>query len=110
MGNGVLCVGMDYRYMDSASQQPVRVATGILTASERAFLRGENEVEQPDAYRSNIRYRVRQRMAQIEDDLALLREAGEGDVADEFLRRFDRVGQLEQEIGRLREQVEEQDG
>jgi HAMP domain-containing protein len=49
-------------------------------------------------------------MDQIEDDLVLLREAGEGDIADEFLRRFDRVGQLEQEVERLRAQVEEQDG
>jgi len=93
--------------MDSISQQTVRVTTGILTAGERAFLRGDNKVEEPDAYRSNVRYRVRQRMAQIEDDLVLLREAGEGDVADEFLRRFDRVGQLEQEVERLRKQVEE---
>ena len=94
--------------MATESQRKASVSTGILTAGERAFLRGEKDVENPDGYRSNVRYRARNRMEQIEADLDLLREVGEDDLAEEFFSRFGRVQRLEREIETLRAQLDDQ--
>lgn len=82
------------------------MSTGILTKGQRAFLRGEKDVADPEGYRGNIRYRTRKRMDRIEQDLVLLREAGEDDLVEEFYNRFDRVGRLEDELEQLREEQE----
>lgn len=91
------------------------VSRGLLTTEERRFLKGEKdgEIENPDGYRYNLRSNFRQRMAKLERDLELLKDADEDDLVDEFYRRFTRVGQVErelkQELSDLRDQLENQD-
>jgi len=86
------------------------VSTGILSDGERAFFRDEKEVEDPDGYQRNARYRARQRMDQIEEDLDVLREAGQEDLVEEFVNRFGRVERLEREVEELRAKLDEDDG
>jgi hypothetical protein len=83
------------------------VSTGILSDGERAFFRDEKEVEDPDGYQRNARYRARQRMDQIEEDLEVLRESGQEDLVEEFVNRFGRVERLEREVEELREKLDE---
>jgi hypothetical protein len=106
MGITPKAVGTEYRYMDSVSQTDAHVPTGILTDGEREFLRGESDVEDPAAYRSNIRYRAKKRMSRIEEDLDVLREHGEEELVEEFFNRFGRVQRLEREIEALRAELE----
>jgi len=93
--------------MGTPQQSRTRVSTGILSDGERAFFKGEKEVEDPDGYQRNARYRARQRMDQIEDDLEVLREAGQEDLVEEFVSRFGRVERLEREVEELREKLDE---
>lgn len=88
------------------SQQVKSSVTGLLSKGEREFFEGEKEPDDPDGYRRNARYRARQRIDQIEEDLELLQEAGEDDIVNEFHQRFSRVGQLEKEVDRLRSELE----
>lgn len=100
-----MVLGMVHHYMGTEQQTRVRVPTGILSEGEREFFKGRKEVEDPDGYRRNARYRARQRMDQIEDDLAELRDAGEDDIVDEFYERFSRASQLEQRVEELEEKL-----
>ncbi len=93
--------------MGTEQQRRTRVPTGILSESERAFFRGEKDVKDEDGYQRNARYRARQRMDQIEEDLEVLREAGQEDLVEEFVSRFGRVERLEREVEELREQLDE---
>ena len=70
----------------------------------------EKEVEDPDGYQRNARYRARQRMDQIEEDLDVLRDAGQKDLVEEFVNRFGRVERLEKEVEELRSKLDEDDG
>ena len=97
---------MPYHYMGTPQHIEASV-TGLLSKGEREFFNGEKDPEDPDGYRRNARYRARKRIDQIEDDLELLEEAGEDDIVAEFYQRFSRVGQLEREVQRLREQVDD---
>jgi hypothetical protein len=80
--------------------------TGILSTGERDFFRGESDVDDPDGYRRNARHRARKRMDQIEEDLQVLKEAGQDDLVEEFYNRFGRE-RLEREIEELRRELEE---
>ena len=96
--------------MGTKQHSRIRVSTGILSDGERAFFRDEKDVEDPDGYQRNARYRARQRMDQIEEDLEVLRDAGQEDLVEEFVSRFGRVERLEREVERLRRELNEQDG
>jgi len=98
--------------MGTPQHSRTSVPTGILSDGERQFFLGEKEVEDPDGYERNARYRARQRMDQIEKDLEVLRENGQEDLVNEFLNRFGRVERLEREVERLRDELSEdqQDG
>lgn len=100
---------MVHHYMGMSQQSRTRVSTGILSEGERAFFRGEKEVSDPDGYERNARYRARQRMDQIEDDLEVLRENGQEDLVEEFVTRFGRVERLEREVEELRSQLDRDD-
>ena len=93
--------------MGTPEQSRTRVNTGILSDGERAFFRGEKEVRDEDGYQRNARYRARQRMDQIEEDLEVLREADQEDLVNEFVGRFSRVERLECEVEELRAKLEE---
>lgn len=95
--------------MGTPQQTRTSVPTGILSDGEREFFLGEKEVEDPDGYERNARYRARQRMDQIENDLEVLRESGQEDLVNEFLNRFGRVERLEREVEQLRSELSEQD-
>jgi hypothetical protein len=84
------------------------MATGILSEGERAFFAGEKDPDDPDGYAANARYRARQRMEQIEADLAVLEQAEETDLVDDFYTRFGRLRRLEREVERLRQQVNDE--
>lgn len=87
--------------------QPTRVPTGLLSTGERAFFRGESDVDEPDAYRRNARYRARKRMDQIEEDVEVLAAAGQDDIVDEFYNRFGRDKRLERKIEELEARLED---
>lgn len=98
--------GTLYHYMGTPQNRQVTV-TGLLSKGERAFFRGEKDVDDPDGYKRNARYRARKRMNEIEEDLELLREAGQEDLVDDFLNRFEPTSQLEQRIDELEQILEE---
>jgi len=82
---------------------------GLLTKRDREKLQSEEDLERRDA----LRYNIRQRMENLEEDLQILREAGEEDLVDEFYEMFGREGEdnhrlekLEREVEELREEVE----
>lgn len=81
--------------------------TGLLSTGEREFYRDEKDPDDPDGYRRNARYRARQRINEIEEDLELLEDAGEDDLVEEFYQRFSRVSQLEQRLNELEGQVDD---
>ena len=85
------------------------VTTGLLTDAERRFLRGETEVKDPDAYRRTIRYRSKERIEQIEEDLELFREIGEEELIEMFFERYSREARLEREVERLKAQLEKRE-
>lgn len=93
--------------METGQRTRTPVSTGILSDGERAFFQGEKEVNDPDGYKRNARYRARQRMDQIEEDLDVLREHGQEDLVEEFVNRFGRVERLEREVEALREQLDD---
>jgi hypothetical protein len=92
--------------MGTMPQIHARMSTGLLSDGEREFFNGDKEVGDPAGYRRNARYRARQRIDQIEADLAVLEQAGQDDLVEEFYQRFERVGRLETEIAQLREQLD----
>lgn len=94
--------------MGTASQEPM--SRGLLTDAEREFLRGERDVEDPDGYLRNLRYRFRQRMDRLEEDINVLRAAEQDDLVDEFLNQFGRVERLEREVDELRRELEQERG
>lgn len=95
-----------HHYMGTHQQTQTTVPRGLFSNAERAFLRGENEVEDPDGYKRNLRHRAKKQMDRIEDDLELAEEAGQEDLVDEFHNRFSRYKQLEREVQRLRSELE----
>lgn len=95
--------------MGTPQHNDSRVSTGILSEGERKFFNGESDVEDPDGYRRNARYRARKRIEQIERDLKVLEEAGEDDLVEEFYNQFSRVQRLEQEVESLRQQLDRDD-
>lgn len=96
--------------MVTPQRTQTRVSTGILSDGERAFFNGEKTVNDPDGYKRSARYRARQRMNQIEEDLDVLREAGQEDLVEEFVSRFGRVERLEREVEELRSKLDEEGG
>lgn len=96
------------RYYYDGRYSHIGMVTGILTDGERAFFTGEKVPDDPDGYAANARYRARQRMDQIEADLAVLKQAGQDDLVDDFYTRFGRMRRLEREVERLREQLDDE--
>lgn len=99
-------------YMSGINDPDKRMERGLLTKNERKFLRGELETRDDideDTYRYNLRSRFRKRMDSLEEDLALLRESGEGDLAAEFNDRFSRVSRLESRVEDLQDRLDESD-
>lgn len=80
---------------------------GILTKDDRAAFRGERDVD--DERMADIRYNVRQRMGRIEEDLRILRAAGEDQLVAKFYDSFARTSQLEQRIEDLERRLEDQE-
>lgn len=78
--------------------QSVSVPTGLLTDNQRAFLRGEKDVENPDQYERNLRHRASQRVEQMAEDLAVLEEHGHDDIVAEFYYEVDRIERLRREL------------
>lgn len=80
---------------------------GLLTKDDRAVFRGERDV---DADRlADIRYNVRQRMDHIEEDIRILKDAGEEDLVARFYNAFGRTGQLEQRIQELERRLDDRE-
>lgn len=80
--------------------QKSTVPTGLLSSSQRAFLRGENdEIENPEQYKRNLRHRAKQRAGQMAEDLALLEEHGHDDIVAQFYHEVDRIERLRRNLG-----------
>ena len=99
---------MVHHYMGTQQQSRPTVSTGLLSKSEREFFRDKKDVEDPDGYKRNARYRARQRMDRIENDLELLRQAGQDDLVDEFMNRFGKVERLQRQVEELESKLNEE--
>ena len=82
------------------------VPTGLLSDNERAFLRGEKDVENPDQYERNLRYRANQRKDQMAEDLKLLEKEGHEDIVAGFYYKVNRIERLRRELGIYMENVD----
>ena len=94
--------------MATTPEPPGIMSRGLLTKSEREFLRGEKEDVDEQQYRYNIRSNFRSRVSELEEDLELLRDAGEEELVEEFHNTFSRMERLEREVERLRDELEEE--
>lgn len=94
--------------MGANDESPAIMSRGLLTKSEKEFLRGEKDDVDQQQYRYNVRSNFKARMEMLEDDLELLDEAGEDDLVEAFYQRFGRVERLEKEVERLRAELEEE--
>lgn len=92
--------------MAASPEDATVMSRGLLTKAEREFLRGEKEDVNQQNYRYNTRSNFKSRMDKLEEDLQLLRDAGEDDLVEEFYRRFGRVERLQKEVDRLRKELE----
>jgi hypothetical protein len=61
---------------------------GLLTKADRQHVAGNSTVENPDARTHEMRHNVHQRLDAIPDELALLREHGHDELADDILKRL----------------------
>lgn len=83
---------------------------GLLTKKDRKVLRGEIEFDSEEERRdklSDIRWAVKERMDKIDDDLKILRDAGEDELVAKFYDSFGPTKELEQRIEELEDQLEE---
>jgi hypothetical protein len=81
---------------------------GLLTADDREYFHGEREEEEEeDRTPNDIRYRIRQRINNLQDDLLLLREEGEHDLLAQFHQQTDRTALLEHELDARRDENDE---
>lgn len=78
---------------------------GLLTADDRAFYRGEKDVEDEEKMAREKRYNVRQRIENIEEDIEILRQAGEDQVVEDFYDAIGRYERLERELAELKEEI-----
>lgn len=92
--------------MTTDGETPHMQNRGLLTADDRAFYRGEKDVEDEDKTRREKRYNIRQRMENVAEDIELLQEAGEDDLVNEFYGDIGRYERLEQQIQNLQEQID----
>jgi|GEM_PF-2596416 len=83
------------------------VPNGLLSKAEREVLRGERDVEHPEEYRGNVRYRARKRIEQIEEDLELLAETDNEDIVEEFHDKFSGYDDLEERVNQMQAELEE---
>jgi len=63
----------------------------LLTRDDRAFLAGNADVGDPDGRRHDLRYNARRRARALSQEIALLREHGEEDFADEMIEELARI-------------------
>jgi phosphopantetheine adenylyltransferase len=86
---------------------------GLLTKSQREFLRGEKDNVDETTYRYNLRSDFKQRMEMLEEDLELLEDAGEDDLVEDFYDAFGetieqrRLDRVEAELEKLRAEMED---
>lgn len=91
--------------MANASERSRMRNRGLLTKADREALLGDRDVD--DQRLADIKYNIRQRMDNIEEDLQILRRAGEDDLVAKFYDSFARASQLEQRIEELEERLED---
>lgn len=80
---------------------------GLLTEDDRAFWRGEKDVDDHAQAAARKRYHVNQRIDRLEEDIKILRQAGEDEVVSNIYQAVGRFEQLEQEIEELRDLIED---
>ncbi|WP_330633644.1 hypothetical protein [Halocatena halophila] len=86
---------------------------GLLTEKDREFLRNldPDELDELDEDTikklRNIRYNFRQRTENTEEDIEILREAGQDDLVEEFYAAVGRFERLESKLFELQDQLEE---
>jgi hypothetical protein len=78
---------------------------GLLTEDDRDYFHGEDDDD--DRTHNDIRYRIRQRITNLQDDLLLLRESGEEDLLAQFYQQTDRTELLERELADGRDEHDE---
>lgn len=80
---------------------------GLMTADDRAFFRGEKDVDDEDKVAREKRYNIRRRLEKISDDLEILREAGEDSVVEDFYEETGRYERLEKKVKSLERELDD---
>lgn len=80
---------------------------GLLTGDDRAFFKGEKDVDDPEKVAREKRYNIRRRIENIAEDLEILRDAHEDDVIAKFYEETGRHSRLEEQIEELQKQLDE---
>ena len=81
---------------------------GILTEDDRAFWRGEKDVEDHSRTKAEKRHHVRQRIENLAEDVELLLEAGEDDLVTELRYYVGQNRRLEQRVARLERRLDDE--
>jgi archaellum component FlaC len=80
---------------------------GVLTADDRAFFEGEKTTNDPDKTRREKRFNINERIDHIDEDIKILREAGEDDVVQRLQAILNRYERLERQVQDLQQQIDE---
>ena len=82
---------------------------GLMTDRQREFIKGEREgeIEDPEQYTRNTRYKTRQTIEQIPKDLRIFAETGNQDLVDEFFAECSQLTYIEENIFERIDELEE---
>lgn len=76
------------------------VPTGLLTDSQREFLReGNDEIQNPEQYERKIRHQASKRVEKLPEDLTLLESHGHDDIVAQFYHEVDKIERLRRALG-----------
>jgi hypothetical protein len=84
--------------MPTADEPPYMRHRGLLTDDDRDYFHSDHDDD--DRTATDIRYRIRQRITNLQDDLLLLREQDEHDLLAQFYQQTDRTELLERDARR----------
>lgn len=79
---------------------------GVLTDDDRAFFRGErDDIDDEDKTRREKVFHIRQRIDNLDDDIDILRKAGEEETVQYLYQVVGRFERLERRLDELEQQV-----
>lgn len=80
---------------------------GLLTDDDRAFFKGERPTDDPDKTRREKLFHIRRRIEHMNDDIDILRDAGEDEAVQYLYTVVGRYERLERKLNDLQNQLDE---